>query len=494
MKFLSYLQICLLSSTICFASSSSSNFDTIDPVQECLEDHYNDVSNNFSAIHDLLQTALPNNSLFVVNQVPYTISRPGNYIVIRDLVYNGNGPAIRVTANDVSINFRDNSLTLNNPNAIGILAQNVGGFSLQNNLIKGTSLKTISLVNATNVLLTNLYTQNGTQGINVENCNGVHFFRSQFAASGPLYITGSTHVTVDSCRFNGTNSSYGLKVDGTSADIIVSNSTFTNCLSSIYIAKVDGMLVENCQATSSLTSTQSLLQLGDNTAGNLANDVIVRNSTFTHKGSEAGFDGILITSGSNCLLENLVIDTACIDSTSGPTTAAVHVGVTDTAFQNLLAKNCIIKGANQRAVLIENGKKIAFDECQVSGASDYNFQMVNATSCAVTNCTVFDADTGIYIDNSAGGGNNSVNNCFVYDNTTVGISVNDMAKNNISSNTVWGNGTGIEISFSDYTETFYNTSCNNAQQNCISVYPNQVPGGAAPGTAASAGSNICCDP
>lgn len=490
MKLLSYVQICLLFSSVCLASSSSNGFDTVDPVQECLEEHYNDVTNSFSAIHDLLQTALPSNSMFVINQLPYTITRPGNYVVLSNLTYSGNGPAIRIAANDVSLNFRDNSLTLNNPNAVGILAQNVRGFTLQNNLIQGTSLKTISLVQSNNVVLNNLYAQDGTQGINVENCTGVQFFQSQFAASGPLYINGSTHITVDSCRFNGTNSAYGLKVDGASSDIILSNSTFSNCLSSIYVEQVDGMLIENCQATSSLISSESLLQLGSTSSSSLANDVIVKNSTFTHNGTEAGFDGIFITNGSNCLLENLVIDTAC----NGPTTASIHVGCTDTAFQNLLAKNCIIKGANERAVFIENGEKIAFDECQISGANSYNLQMLNATSCAITNCTIFDGDTGIFINNSAGGGNNSVTNCFVYNNKTVGISINDMAKNNVSGNTVWGNATGIDVSFSDYTETFYNTCCNNTQTNCINVYPKQIPGGSPAGTGASAGSNICCDP
>lgn len=459
-----------------------------------IENSYQDIVGQFSEIEGLLKASLPIDPLFVVNQLPFTISQPGKYSVTKDLVYDDSGPAITVASDNVSINFHNHSLTLNDANSVGILAQNVQEFTLENEVIQSTSSTSLHLINVNKATVNNVYTKSSTNGVTIENCQDIQLMSSQFALGGGVVIKGSSHVAIDSCTFNGINSAYGFHVEGNSEEIIITNSTFNNCLSSIHAINVNGMLVDNCHLTASPTSNLNLIQLGSNSAGCLANDVIIRNSTLTQNQQQPGFNGILALAGSGCLLENLVISSASSDLSEGYASSAIHIGYQDyLPYQNLLAKSCIITGANPRALLIENGEKIVFDECQISGGSIYNLELLNAASCTVKNCMIFDGDTGIYMDSSVKGGNNSIRDSFIYNNKTAGIIVNDMAKNNISGNYVWGSQTGIQIAYSDYTEAFFNTSCNNSVQNCSNVYPSQAPGGSDDKTSAVAGTNLCCE-
>lgn len=459
-----------------------------------IEDSYQDIIGQFTEVDGLLKASLPIDPLFVVSQLPFTISQPGKYSVTRDLVYNASGPAITVAADNVSINFHNHTLTLNDENSVGILAQNVHEFTLENEVIQSSSSTSLHLLNVNKATVNNVYTKSSINGVTVENCQDIQLVSSQFALGGGVVIKGSSHVAIDSCTFNGINSAYGFHVEGESEEIIITNSTFNDCLSSIHAVNVNGMLIDNCHLTASPTSNLNLIQLGSSDAGCLANNVIIRNSTLTQNQAVAGFNGILALAGSGCLLENLVISSTSSDLLSGYASAAIHIGYQDhVPYQNLLAKSCIITGANPRALLIEYGEKIILDECQVSGASIYNLELLNATSCTVKNCMIFDGDTGIYMDSSAAGGNNSIRDSFVYNNKTAGIVVADMAKNNVSGNHVWGSQTGIQIAYSDYTEAFFNTSCNNSVQNCSNVYPSQAPGGSDDKTSAVAGTNLCCE-
>lgn len=459
-----------------------------------IQDSYQDILGQFSQVDGLLKASLPLDALFIVDQLPFTISQPGKYSVTQDLVYNASGPAITVAADNVSINFHNHTLTLNDANSVGIYVKDAHEFTLENEVIQSTSSTALHLANVNKASVNNIYTKSSTNGVTIENCQDIQLFSSQFALGGGIVINGSSHITIDSCTFNGINSAYGFHVEGPSEEIIITNSTFNDCLSSIHAINVNGMLIDNCHLTASPSSNLNLVQLGSQDDGYLANNIIIRNSTFTQNQAIAGFNGILALAGSGCLFENLVINTSSSDLAEGYASSAIHIGYQDhIPYQNLLAKNCIITGANPRAILVEYGEKIVFDECQISGASLYNLELLNATSCTIKNCMIFDGDSGIYMDSSSGGGNNSVRDCFVFNNKTSGIQVADMAKNNVSGNTVWGSQTGIQIAFSDYTEAFFNISCNNSVQNCSNVYPSQTPGGSDDKTSAVAGANLCCD-
>ena len=456
-----------------------------------IEQSYQDLAGTFSEVEGLIKGTLPVNTQFIVNQVPFTITQPGKYSVGQNLVYSGSGAAITVAADNVSINFRNHSLTVQSPSSVGVLAQNVSEFTLENEVINSASSVGVHLIGVNKAVVNNIFITSNSNAILVENSQDIQLFSSQFISKSGVSVVNSSHVVIDSCTFNGMQTALGLHLEGASTDVIVTNSTFTDCLSSIHALRVDGLLVDGCQAMASSSSNQSLVQLGSGDAGCLANDVIIRNSSFTQATAVAGFNGFLVLAGSGCLLENLVINSASCDLTTGLSSAALHVGyASGSPYENLLAKGCIITGDNPRALFIEHGNKVVVDECHISGASSNNIHMLNATSCTVKNCMIFDGNNGVLLDSRGGGGSNSIKDCFVYNNTLLGISVADMANNNVSGNTVWGCQTGIQIASSDYTETIFNTSCNNSQQNCSNVYPSQAPGG----SAALAGSNICCDP
>ncbi|MCE5293818.1 MAG: right-handed parallel beta-helix repeat-containing protein [Chlamydiales bacterium] len=489
-----HMILTLMASLLCqvtaLQSSSSSSSEISSPIdfdQACTQ-----VGGQLSAVTGLLTATTPTLPLLIINQLPCTLSEPGNYTVLKNLNYLGNGAAITVTANNVSLNFRNHTLTLSNAQAIGILAENVSEFSLENNIVQGAMLTGVHLNNVSKASINNFYALNNPQGAVFTSCDDVQLFNSQFSGTTGVVVNSTSNMSIDSCTFSGKNTGYGLQIQDASKDVVVKNSNFTNYISSLLIGDVEGMLVDHCHATSNSTASQNLVQLGTTTTP--ANNVIIKNSTFKQSTSTSGFDGILALTGSGSVLENLIIDTQSSDTANGYKAAAIHVGLSSSApYQNLVANSCIVRGQNSRGVFIENGSKIVLNECQISEASLYNIQMLDATSCLVKKCMIFNANAGIYIDNTVAGGANSIRDSFIYNHTTTGITIADMAKNNVSGNFVYGNETGIDIASSYYTETFFNTSCNNTN-NCINVYPNQAPGGNPPGQSAVAGSNLCCSP
>ncbi len=483
-----------------------------------------DIKRDLAEILTFLETQFPCSNEMAISNVPIIITAPGKYCVTRDLTYNGPGTAITVTADNVSINFENHSLTLTDSAAQGIVALNVSEFTLENDIIQGASIfrsptsAAVHLINVQKATINNIYTKNTTRGIEIENSSDVLVQYSHVEAhegivqinfpspatlagsgnGGGIWINGSTGVTIDSCAFVGADltfdpsrTSFGLHIEGDSRDIIVTNDTFTNWLGTIQVLNVTGLLIDHCIAVASPISNLNIVQLGSCDPTNNANDVTIQNSNFTQTTAVQGFDGFLILGGSGCLLENLLIDTSSLDIPNGYLPAAVHFGMPAcTPYTNLVARDCIIKGSNGRTVYIEVGDKITLDECQISGGTNVNVYLLDATSCVVKNSNIFNGDSGIFIDNGAGGDKNSIENCLVYDNTVNGIVVADQKANHLSGNSVWGSRSGISLSFAGFTETYFNTSCNNSVHNCTNVSPSQVPG-ASP---AVAGSNVCCNP
>lgn len=487
---------------------------------ECCQD----IKKELTELVTLVNAQFPCDATTPIYTVPIVINEPGKYCVVNDLVYNGTASAILVKADNVSINFQNHSLTLTDSNAQGIHVLDVNEFELQNDVIKGSAIfKTstsaaVHLENVNKATLKNIYTKNTTKGIEIENSSNVRVEFSQVEAhegvvqlvfpspatlagtgnGAGIWIEGSQGVTVDSCAFVGADlvfdpsrTSFGLHVEGSSENITLTNSTFTDWLGSIHVLNVNGMLIDHCVAIASPVSNLNLVQLGSCDAENKANDVIIRNSNFVQHTAVQGFDGILAVGGSGCLFENLLIDTVSDDIPNGYLPSAIHIGSTGCdAFENLLAKNCIVKGVNGRTIHIENGVKAIFDACQISGGTNVNILMNAATDCAIKNSMVHDGDNGIFIDTPSGAGKNSIENCLVYDNTVWGIEVADKNHNHLSGNSVWGSRVGIEISYPAFNEVFYNTCCNNSVHNCTNITAFQVPGD----TPAFAGSNVCCNP
>ncbi len=497
------------------------------------------------AILRLLQEDLPCDPPIAISSVPVTISQPGKYCVKQDLVYNGANAAITVTANNVTINFHSHSLTLTNSSAQGILVESltstpVREFTLENDIIQGSGLfKTatsaaVSLVNVEKATLRDVYTFNTTKGISITNCTDVLVENSLVSnheglsvpttasVGAGIFVDSSTSVTIESCDFEGaglspvTNpneASNALIVQGTSQDLSVQNCTFNNWLNTFTINQVNGMLIDNCLADAASVSTSNLLELGSTTTQGL--DVTIRNSTFTQDTLVPGFDGLFFINGSGCLMENVIVDvTTGNDGNVNPYfPAAIHIGCAVNghvscgppylAFTDLLAKNCIIKGANQYGLLVENGSYITFTDSQFTGASVANIFLdgavdVNhvstfgALGCVIKNSIVTNAvGSGVGVLINPGANSNALVNCDVSNNSQDGVAISQYALNNlITGNSVYDNGNHGIINSESTSMTYYNTSCHNAAGlSCVGVTPSQVPG-----TTEVAGSNICCSP
>lgn len=516
------------SSKTCDARKDISEIES--EVEECCED----IQRELTDVIQFVNTQLPCDEMLPICSVPVVLSEPGKYCVTCDLVYNGSAAAILVTADNVSINFHNHSLTLTDSNAQGVLVQNVNEFTLENDVIQGSAIfksptsAAVHLVGVHKATLKNIYTKNTTKGIEIENSVDVRVEYSRVEAhegtvqvvfpspatlagtgnGAGIWIDGSHGVTVDSCAFVGadlvadpTRTSFGLHIEGNSENITLTDSTFTDWLGSIHALNVNGLLVDHCIAVASPYSTLNLVQLGGCGEENRANDIIIRDSNFIQKVAVQGFDGILLAGGSGCVFENLVVDSSGLDilTQNAYLTSAIHVGnhACD-PYENLIARKCVVKGVNGRTVHIEKGVKIVFDECQISGGTNVNVLMNDATSCTVKNSMIFNvhdlvlytADSGVFIDTPVGAGKNSIENCLIYDNTVWGISVADANGNQISGNSVWGSRSGINISFPASTQVFFNTSCNNSVHNCTNVSPFQIPGA----TPVVSGCNVCCNP
>lgn len=512
------------SSKTCDARKDISEIES--EVEECCED----IQRELTEVIQFVNTQLPCDDMLPICSVPVVLSEPGKYCVNCDLVYNGSAAAILVTADNVSINFHNHSLTLTDSNAQGILVQNVNEFTLENDIIQGSAIfksptsAAVHLANVHKATLKNIYTKNTTKGIKIENSVDVRVEYSRVEAhegivqvtfpspatlagtgnGAGIWIEGSRGVTVDSCAFVGADlvfdparTSFGLHIEGNSENIILTHSTFTDWLGSIHALNVNGLLVDHCIAIASPVSNLSVVQLGSCAAENEANDVIIRNSNFTYAGDLPGVDGLFLAGGSGCLLENLIVDTqsdAINNNSVVYDPAGIHVGLQGcTPYENVIGRNCIIKGKNYIGLHLENCAKVTFEDCQISDAKESNVFMNDPTRNAhLKDSTVSNGEKyGVYL-NTADGGSNSVENCQIYNNGDYGLtdSIIPMTENLFLHNNVYANGSGIYVDSSGMTMTFFNTSCNNTANNCYSTFvsPEQFPGE----SAVASGTNVCC--
>lgn len=473
-----------------------------------------------------------------ISFVPFTITQPGKYCVTKDLVYNGDLAAITVQASNVTINFHNHSLTLNNSQAQGILVENASEFTLENDIIRASSLfKTstsaaVKLSAVNKATLMNIYTQNTTKGVVIENSNDVFiencFFQAHEGVSSPtttsigagIWIDTSSSVTVDASTFEGANlssplptaeASNALLVQGDSRDIAIQNSSFSNWLSTITLNQVTGFSLDNCSLEASALSTSNILEVGSTTAQ--ANDIAIRNCTFRQETQVPGFDGIFFLNGSGAVMDTVIVDvTSAPDTDASPyTPASIHVGCAINGhvsctpmltYNNILANNIIVRATDQYGLHVENGFYVTFTNSQFTGSSlpnvlfdgavdTFNLSLWGAESCILKDSTITSAtgsNYGIYI--KPGANDNGIFNCEISNNAGTGIRIDSLARRTfLRDNNLFANG-GNGIDNGDATTAaYFNTSCKNTGIDCVNITPAQQPVGP---NAAVAGSNVCC--
>lgn len=434
-------------------------------IETAVSAHFAQIKKDLVGVVQTLQA----NSLYsvpvAITSLPYTISRPGKYYLARNLVYNGSGTAITVTADNVILDFYANSITLANKSAVGVSVQGVHEFTLENGTIQG-SLKSLLIAQSA----------------------GLHILNS-FFSGGRTSVTGSQSVAFSGCSFEGADAaqSSALVLDTASKHISITNCTFSNWQNTIAANDVTGLIVSGCLIKGSAIAGGPIVTLGTNTTQ--ANDTQLRNTTFLQDTLIAGFDGLLLCNGSNCLLEDCIVDVTT-GHTASYQPAAVRIG--SVGFDNVLAKNCIIKGANEYGLYIENGSHTTCLSCQFTDASITNVLLEAAKSCVIKSCKISDAfGSGVIVQSAATG--NAIVACEVSNNGQNGIVVVEGAqKNQIIKNDVFDNANYGILNSDSSTATLSNISCNNAVSDCpmSGISPEQAPGVAT----VVPGSNVCCVP
>lgn len=427
-------------------------------IEPRISQHFSQIQGHMQGILALLQANATNNLPVPISSLPYTISHPGKYYVPQNLTYSGAQTAITVSADNVSLNFYNNSLTLTNQNAVGVLVQNVKEFTLENAIIQGSLL-----------------------GVHIVGSSGNHIENSFLNGAG-IVVDSSHGVTIDTCSFEGTTqgAACALTIQNAAQHSTVTNSTFSNWPQTIVASQVTGLQIDACLIKGSGT----LLTLGADSSQ--ANDIQIRNTTFEQLPQTATANALEFLNGSGCLLESVIIDAASVH--------AIHVGsiANSLLYDNVLAKGCIVIGSGDYALYIENGTSISCLDCQFTRSETANVFFGSATGCLLQNCNVSSGGKdGVVLSQNAQA--NAVVNCEISNNGQNGIVIEQAAKNNqIINNNVFDNANFGIFNSEASTATFYNMSCNNSVSDCPSsgVAPEQAPGV----SALVPGSNICCAP
>ncbi len=494
-----------------------------DSLSQQVKDYSNELKKTTVSTGSFIDKQFPDASCVVIDQLPFEITSSGSYVLSHDLSYHGDKSALSVNADRVSIDFQHHSITLTNGKAKGLYAQNVDSLVIQNanisasSIVKSDSSAAIHLVQVNNCSIESCYTKNTSRGIFLERSNACSINRSQLEAhegditvvfpspatlagtgnGGGLWIESSTNISLDSSTFIGadlefdpTRTSFGLHVEGLSSNIEVKNCAFSGWIGTLHILEVDSMLVDNCILVSSPVSNLNIVQLGGCEEQNRANNVQIKNSTCIQKAQIKGFDGFLLLGGTGILFENVLLDTTSLDIPSGYTPAAIHIGYPNcSTVTDVAVKASTLRGINGKMVSIENGERVLFDDCRISGAQDVGVSITNASSCTIRNSKIFNNHSGILV-NSQKGTSSSVIDCQIFDNVHYGVHVADHNANHLSGNAVWGCKVGLYLEFPNSTETYFNMAANNSVTNCFNVSPMQTPG-TSPHVS---GSNVCSSP
>lgn len=501
------------SSSDCSICSELSSFES--DIKHCCHSLHRDLQAILQEI--VAESACP--ASIAIASVPYVISQSGKYCVTEDLVYSGTAVAITVTASNVSINFNNHSLSLTNPAAIGIEVQG-NEFLLENDIISGptgSSTSAAIFLNGVNkATISNVYTQNTTFGIEMINANDVLVENSLFqnhtglvsedphTMGAGVWVETSTGVMIDSCTFEGITAA---PVDGQMADglyitgsnnVSVTNSSFSDWLTSIWVDSATAINIENCFAIPSQFSTASLVQIGDVFSGSIVNDLVIRNSTFMQPYTQPGFDGLLFYQGSEALLENVVVATVTENIVAGYSPGAIHIGCQENGdcdppigFGNIYGVDCLVTGQNFNGLYVENGSNVSFTRSQFTEATQANvFFDAAAQNCIISNSVMGNAPgTGYGVLINAGAVGNAIIDSEIANNGAGGVVVAAGATDTfIRGNRIFENGIVGIFNSEPTTAFFFNTSCNNPT-NCIGVNPLVD---TTPTDAIVAGGNVCC--
>lgn len=387
-------------------------------------------------------------------KIPLVIKCSGEYVLIENVSFKGNGNAITIAANDVKLRLNNFSIKVKKASGTAIFAENVSEIVIENDAIfnSATTNQTgngIQLVNVTKALISNVFTRGNFFGLLIQNSSDVQILNSEFlnAVQAGASVSTSTNVVFNNCVFAG-SANNGLVFNGANQDCSVLNCEFPNAqFTNLLVQQINGMFVDNCSFTNTGgdPGKGNLVQFGDtNTPDQVANDVIFSNCTIRNRpapGGNTNPEGLGLYNVSGVLVDSCVIDIDNTGTAQEFDLSGIHIG-NGSGVQvgtNVMIRNTIVQGPSMDGFYPDVGSSnIVIDSCLASGALKDGIFVAGTKSCTVQNCTVAD---------------NGTNGIFIGEASTLAAIINNVVTNNgfdiitpITDPSIPPTGTGIGIS------------------------------------------------
>jgi len=467
----------------------------------------------FASAHDDTPTRGISPKLISQGDIPFTITKSGEYELTENVSLSGSGNAITIKANNVKLNLGSFSITLTNPAANGVLVEGCSEFVIESDSIHNTSSGNqtgcgILVRNVQKGLISGVFTKNHADGLRIKNSSDIRVQSSGFshAKSNGASVINSKNVVFDACVFDG--SKHGLTFSGANQDCSVLHSMFPSSkFTNLLVQQMSGMLVQDCSFSEvdGNSKKPSLVQFGDKDPTQTCKDVILKNCTIVNKSTNTAPEGLGIYQGSGFLVESCVIDTTNVGQDPAADLSGIHISNPGlgTIASNVIVRNCVIQGSPTDGIYPDTGpgggagsSGVLIEGCLVSGALKDGIFLAGTSASTVRDCTVVNNGTnGIFLGetcvSNAVVGNTVASNGFAIIGSSLlpqgaGIGItSDSSKNTVQYNQVFSNANNGINDLGAGDTFYYNTAYNNPTN-----YSAGILNVSTPGAAAKAGENI----
>jgi len=365
---------------------------------------------------------------YEIKKLPVTIRKSGHYCLARDFDLTDpryTGAAITVTADNVDINFKNHTLTLNSA-LTGVAATGVSNLAVHNGTITTPTPSTVATSNAFNYIsvtdasfkeMVCLNTRNGTQ---LAACVDQLFVNCTFDGHNfGIFVSsnGLETITVENCEFGSLIVSGGIADFTGGEGFVIHNCRFFAPIFACFLGPKDINLsnieVSDCE----FTNSSFCLTLGNNTGSfsTACQNAEIRNCRFANMPAIGiNFQNCVGALVENCLLEATSSNFANLIQldTFSPTLVVNDIIIRNCTLSNLQSAagfdNLIMAGA--QGVLVEGcifdtntSETGGYFPANVHIVGDFNGDSLQTSSdIKLVNCIMRNqACFGIYCDGSA---------------------------------------------------------------------------------------------
>jgi hypothetical protein len=392
----------------------------------------------------------------VISKVPFVIEKSGKYCVKRDLEYTGADVAIVVNVSNVSINFNNHSLFIDNPAATGILIMDQSEVAIENDSITylvrsdvdGSSA--IKVINSEKVSIDNLLIHNAFDGVFAQNSDDIRITRTRWTENfdTDVFTKACKNISIVDCTSANEHDDFaysGMVFDEGTENVYLHNLNLYNT----NILLIDGrnLVADNINTVidSVIHPTifpfiPSAIQLGHLT---LWEQAVIKNCNLAVLlGEDAeisttlNFAAIKGATVDNCVLEN---NSGAISSVLKVTDPSHRVRIANTVIQNSGATKL---GVSISGVTNSQPTDVVIDNCDINGFILHNLFVTKSRSVVISNSNITDGEgDGVVFDNAVGC---SILNNTISNNCGNGVTLGAGSSTNIvKANNVLNNGAGI---------------------------------------------------